>query len=218
MFCLGLQVPWQRRTATFIVLEEVSHKRGVGKEESVHKVILVGGGARSGKSRFALAYARRLGTRRLFVATAEAADAEMGERIMRHREERGCDFATKEEPLYLPRLLAEEQAADVVVVDCLTLWLCNLLMRDCSTGEIEGQVGEIVTAVARRRHHIVLVSNEVGFGVVPESALGRRFRDIVGRAHQQIAAQADEVYLAAMGMVIRLTPEPVRTFRPGELP
>lgn len=182
------------------------------------KIVLVGGGARSGKSRFALEVARRLGPRRVFVATAVASDDEMHERIRRHRVERGADFVTKEEPLALPRLLAEEREADVVVVDCLTLWLANLLMQSQPEASIESQVDDLMAALAPRRFHVVLVSNEVGFGVVPDSALGRAFRDLVGRAHQTIAAQADEVYLAAMGMMMRLCPGPVLTLRPGELP
>lgn len=182
------------------------------------KIVLVGGGARSGKSRFALEYARRLGARRVFVATAVVGDGEMNERIRRHRVERGSDFVTREEPLALPRLLIEEREADVVVVDCLTLWLANLLMQSQAEEHIESQVDELMAALSPRRYHAVLVSNEVGFGVVPDSALGRAFRDLVGRAHQKMAAQADEVYLAAMGMVLRLTPGPVLSLRPGELP
>jgi adenosylcobinamide kinase / adenosylcobinamide-phosphate guanylyltransferase len=184
----------------------------------MHKIILVGGGARSGKSRFALSYARALGARRLFVATAEARDAEMGERIARHRDERGDEFTTREEPLHLARLLAEDHAADVILVDCLTLWLSNLLLREHAPSAIEAQVDDLLAAIAPRRQHVILVSNEVGLGIVPESALARSFRDIAGRAHQQIAAVADEVYLAAMGMLVRLVPEPVRAFRPGQLP
>jgi adenosylcobinamide kinase / adenosylcobinamide-phosphate guanylyltransferase len=210
-------VPWRLRAA-FIALGKASHKLDRKKEPTMQKIILVGGGARSGKSRFALAYARRLGARRLFVATATAGDAEMGERIMHHREERGSDFTTLEEPLRLPGLLAQPHDVDVIVVDCLTLWLSNLLMHNHSAAAIEEQVNGLLAAITRRHHHVVLVSNEVGLGIVPESALARRFRDIVGRAHQQIAAQADEVYLAAMGMVLRLTPEPVKTFRLGEAP
>jgi adenosylcobinamide kinase/adenosylcobinamide-phosphate guanylyltransferase len=182
------------------------------------KIILVGGGARSGKSRFALEYARRLGTRRVLCATAVASDDEMHERIRRHRVERGADFVTREEPLALPQLLADEREADVVVVDCLTLWLANLLMKSASETSIEAQVDELMAALAPRRFHTVLVSNEVGFGVVPDSALGRAFRDLAGRAHQKIAAQADEVYLGAMGMMMRLFPGPVLTLQPGELP
>jgi len=184
----------------------------------MQKIILVGGGARSGKSRFALAYAKKLGPRRLLVATAEAHDPEMRERIERHRKERGADFATREEPLHLPELLTQHHDVDVVVVDCLTLWLSNLLLRDSSARDIEAQVEALLAAIAPRRQHVILVSNEVGFGIVPESALGRGFRDVAGRAHQQIASQADEVYLAAMGMVVRLVPEPLKAFRPGQVP
>jgi adenosylcobinamide kinase / adenosylcobinamide-phosphate guanylyltransferase len=192
----------------------------------MHKIILVGGGARSGKSGFALSYARALGARRLFVATAESRDAEMGERIARHRDERGDEFETKEEPVQLVRLLAEEsseeraeeRSIDVIVVDCLTLWLSNLLLRGCSPSEIERQVGELLVAIKPRRQHVIVVSNEVGLGIVPESALARTFRDIAGRAHQQITTVADEVYLAAVGMVVRLVPEPLKAFRPGQLP
>ena len=189
-----------------------------GRKAPMRKIILVGGGACSGKSRFAVAYAQRRGRRRLFVATAEASDAEMDERISRHRKERGADFATHEEPLLLPQLLAGQHDTDVVVVDCLTLWLCNLLMQGRSAAEIEAEVDSLMAVLARRQQHVILVSNEVGMGIVPESPLGRLFRDVAGRAHQQIAAVADEVYLAAMGMVLRLTPEPVRAFRAGEVP
>jgi adenosylcobinamide kinase / adenosylcobinamide-phosphate guanylyltransferase len=194
------------------------HKIDLRKEPLMNKIILVGGGARSGKSRFALSYAQALGARRLFVATAEARDSEMSERIARHRDERGDEFATKEEPVDLARLLAEDHAVDVFLVDCLTLWLSNLLLREHTPSDIEKQVQEVLATIESRRQHVIVVSNEVGLGIVPESALARSFRDIVGRAHQQIAAVADEVYLAAMGMVVRLVPEPLKPFRPGQVP
>lgn len=184
----------------------------------MNKIILVGGGARSGKSRFALSYARALGARRLFVATAEGRDAEMGERIARHRDERGDEFVTKEEPVHLARVLAGDHGADVILVDCLTLWLSNLLLREHTPSDVEKQMAEVLAAIEPRRQHVILVSNEVGLGIVPESALARSFRDIAGRAHQQIAAFADEVYLAIMGMVVRLVPEPLQAFRPGQVP
>jgi adenosylcobinamide kinase / adenosylcobinamide-phosphate guanylyltransferase len=204
-----------------IASAHVQHKPNLGKarkQMAMNRIVLVGGGVRSGKSRFALAYARGLGSRRVFVATAEAGDAEMGERILRHREERGPDFITIEESVKLSRVLAETHDVDVVVVDCLTLWVANLLARGEPAAEIEGRVDDLLATLAHRPFHVILVSNEVGLGVVPESALGRLFRDIVGRVHQQIAAKADEVYLAAMGMVIRLVPQPLRAFRPGEAP
>jgi adenosylcobinamide kinase/adenosylcobinamide-phosphate guanylyltransferase len=182
------------------------------------KMIFIGGGARSGKSRFALDYARKLGQRRLFVATAEAFDAEMRDRILRHRDERGVDFATMEEPLHLAQRLGQVQDVDVVLVDCLTLWLSNLMMTALSVADIDVHVAELVAVLKARRQHVVLVSNEVGLGIVPESAMGRIFRDVAGRAHQRLAAEADEVYFAAMGLMLRMLPEPFKTFRPGECP
>lgn len=179
------------------------------------KIILVGGGVRSGKSRFAVGYAHRLGPRRTFVATAQAFDAEMADRIRRHRTERGQDFVTVEEPLQLARVLGEI-VADVVVVDCLTLWLSNLLLSGGTADDIARAVDQVMAVLQLRRYHALLVSNEVGMGIVPESALGRIFRDCAGSAHQCIASQADEVYLAAMGLVLRLLPGPVTVVRPQE--
>jgi adenosylcobinamide kinase / adenosylcobinamide-phosphate guanylyltransferase len=181
------------------------------------RIILVGGGARSGKSRFALARARRLGARRVFVATGQALDAEMAERIAAHVRTRGDDFRTVEEPLSLPEALislgggerASEAGADVVVVDCLTLWLSNLICRGDSEAVVAEQVDALGAALARRRFHAIVVSNEVGLGIVPEAPLARLFRDVVGRAHQRLAALADEIHLAILGTILRLRPEPL---------
>lgn len=181
----------------------------------MNELALVGGGVRSGKSAFALALARRLGTRRAFVATAQAFDREMEERIALHRAERDGEFATVEEPLDLPAALAHVDA-DVVVVDCLTLWLSNLLLRGDSAADVAAAVERLAAELARRRLHAVLVTNEVGMGVVPESALGRLFRDVAGRAHQRLARDADRVYLAALGCVLRLRPGPVSLARPED--
>jgi adenosylcobinamide kinase/adenosylcobinamide-phosphate guanylyltransferase len=172
-------------------------------------VALVGGGARSGKSAFALDHARRLGERRVFVATAEALDDEMRGRIDRHRQERGAAFATVEEPRALPRALQTLEGADVVVVDCLTLWLSNLLLADLGAPAIRGELEALVAVLAARRFHAVLVTNEVGMGLVPETPLGRRFRDLAGEVHQRLARVADEIYLAALGVVLRIHPAPV---------
>jgi adenosylcobinamide kinase/adenosylcobinamide-phosphate guanylyltransferase len=178
------------------------------------RMILIGGGARSGKSAFALARARRLGARRVFVATAEALDDEMRVRIERHRQERGAAFTTLEVPRKLPEVLATVEA-DVVVIDCLTLWLSNLLVADLPALTIHAQVDALTTVLARRRFHALLVSNEVGMGIVPETPLGRAFRDLAGWAHQRLARAADEIYLAAMGMVLRVHPGPVERIVEG---
>jgi adenosylcobinamide kinase/adenosylcobinamide-phosphate guanylyltransferase len=172
-------------------------------------IALIGGGVRCGKSAFALALARKFGPRRLFIATAQPFDASMRARIDAHRIERADEFATLEEPIALPEAVTNANA-DVIVIDCLTLWLSNLLLRDETDRAIEARVLALVDALRSRPCPSVIVTNEVGMGVVPESALGRRFRDCSGRAHQRLAAVADQLYLGALGSMLRLRPEPVR--------
>ncbi len=176
-------------------------------------LILIGGGVRSGKSAFALGLARRLGKRRVYIATAEARDDEMAERIRRHVRERGSEFQTLEAPLEVVETAASIQDADAVVVDCLTLWLSNLLLRGDTQ---EGQVGRLIGTLHEKPFHSILISNEVGMGVVPDSALGRAFRDLCGRAHQALVARADEIYFGAMGTLIRLKPSPITLVVPEE--
>lgn len=176
--------------------------------------ILVGGGVRSGKSAFALQQALSLGSQRVFVATAQAFDAEMGHRIAVHREERGVDFTTVECPLDLPETLTALRDTDVVVVDCLTLWLSNLLIADMGEARIARRVMALNEALSSAAYHSVVVTNEVGMGVVPDHPLGRLFRDVSGRAHQALARASSAVYLATMGMVVRLRPGPVDVVSP----
>jgi adenosylcobinamide kinase/adenosylcobinamide-phosphate guanylyltransferase len=187
------------------------------------ELVLVGGGVRSGKSAFALALARQLGRRRAFVATARPWDEEMRRRIEAHRAERAGDFETVEAPLDLPgaaaALAAGAAPPEVVVIDCLTLWLSNLLLRGDAPEAIAPEVERLLAALRAAPFHAVLVSNEVGMGVVPESPLGRAFRDVSGRAHQAVARRADRLFLAAMGCVLRLRPDPVTVVPPpGEPP
>jgi adenosylcobinamide kinase / adenosylcobinamide-phosphate guanylyltransferase len=181
-------------------------------------IALVGGGARSGKSAFALEHARTLGARRTLLATAEAHDAEMRARIAQHRRERGDDFATVEEPLAVPEALRALRELDVVVIDCLTLWLSNLLLQN-EPHEPHARIVERVDALCESLRaspfHSVVVTNEVGMGIVPESALGRAFRDLAGLAHQRIARDADQVYLAAVGCVLRIAPAPLAVVATG---
>ncbi|MEW6269246.1 MAG: bifunctional adenosylcobinamide kinase/adenosylcobinamide-phosphate guanylyltransferase [Thermodesulfobacteriota bacterium] len=179
------------------------------------RCILIGGGARSGKSSFALVRARELGARRVFLATAEALDGEMRARVAAHRSARGDDFATVEEPLELAHALRSiGHSADVVVVDCLTLWLANLLVRGEEQGAVLARVDELATTVAASPFASVLVTNEVGMGIVPENALARAFRDVAGLAHQRLARDADEIHLAALGVLLRLRPAPVEVRTP----
>ncbi|WP_394835058.1 bifunctional adenosylcobinamide kinase/adenosylcobinamide-phosphate guanylyltransferase [Pendulispora rubella] len=179
---------------------------------------LIGGGARSGKSAFALRRALQRGPERIFIATAQAFDDEMRARIDRHIAERGSDFTTLEAPHDLDevmrRLALPPTRPDVVVVDCLTLWLSNLLLADLPHEAIERRVDALAEVLASAPFHTWLVTNEVGMGLVPETPLGRAFRDISGRAHQRLARSASEVYLAALGMVLRLRPGPVELAEP----
>jgi len=170
---------------------------------------LIGGGSRSGKSNFALALARRLGRRRVFLATAQPGDPEMRYRIHLHQQTRGSDFRTVEEPLAVPEVLAQIEDADVIVLDCLTLWLSNLLLAWNDPAPITQRIDDLVAALRRQSAHTILVTNEVGLGLVPETPLGRTFRDEAGRAHQRLAAVADEVYFAVLGLMLRLKPGPV---------
>jgi adenosylcobinamide kinase/adenosylcobinamide-phosphate guanylyltransferase len=172
-------------------------------------IALVGGGVRSGKSAFALARARRLGPRRTFVATAQAFDGEMRARIVQHRDERGAEFHTVEEPLALPEALRALRDVDVVVIDCLTLWLSNQLLADPALPPILRRVDELVAVLGQRVFHAVIVTNEVGMGVVPPSALGRAFRDVCGLAHQRLTRIADEIHVAVLGAILRIHPAPV---------
>jgi len=181
------------------------------------RITLIGGGARSGKSACALALARTRGERRVFVATAQAFDAEMSARIAAHVLARGADFRTLEEPLALVRALCELRDADVVVVDCLTLWLSNLLLRGDTPADIHSQLDELASVLQRRSVHTLLVTNEVGMGVVPDSALGRLFRDLSGLANQRLSAIADEIYWAMLGSVLRIRPEPLTVHMPGSV-
>jgi adenosylcobinamide kinase/adenosylcobinamide-phosphate guanylyltransferase len=182
------------------------------------RIVLVGGGARSGKSTFALLRARELGARRLFLATARRYDAELSERIDRHRAERGADFTTIEEPLALPEAIRAAGPYDVAVVDCLTLWLSNLLLDGAGPDAVERRVDDLVAALAAAPCHVVLVTNEVGMGLHPETPLGRTFRDLAGRAHQRLSAVSDEVHLAVLGLLVRLKPGPIEARTPGGSP
>jgi len=182
------------------------------------RVVLVGGGARSGKSAFALVRARELGARRLFVATARRYDADLSERIDRHRAERGVEYTTLEEPVAVPEALLRADGYDVAVVDCLTLWLSNLLLDGAGADDVERRVDDLVQALARARCHVVLVTNEVGMGLHPDTPLGRTFRDLAGRAHQRLSAVSDEVHLAVLGLLVRLKPTPIETRSPRGTP
>ncbi|MEZ0329791.1 MAG: bifunctional adenosylcobinamide kinase/adenosylcobinamide-phosphate guanylyltransferase [Dissulfuribacterales bacterium] len=176
-------------------------------------IILILGGARSGKTAWALREAERrlvelsgtehpgIGSHALYVATAQPLDAEMEERIQRHKEERSELWRTVEEPLDLSRCLLNSCRYPVVLVDCLTMWVSNLMACELSLDQV---FYELCTALKRVPNQIILVSNEVGLGIVPDNPVARRFRDAAGRLHQDIAAISDEIFFVAAGIAMRM--------------
>lgn len=181
------------------------------------RTLLVLGGVRAGKSAFAVAHARALGGRVAFVATAEPLDAEMEARIVRHRAERPGTWTTVEAPLDLvPAVDGLRGTADVVLVDCLNLWVANLLAEspEMIEAELLEQALALAAIAADPPFHLICVSNEVGWGVHPETAIGRRFRDALGLVNQAIARAAGEVVLMVAGCPLTVRPaSPAR--RPG---
>ena len=163
---------------------------------------LIVGGARSGKSRFAEGLIADTGRPRRYIATAEAWDDEMRARIALHQTDRAEGWTTIEAPLDLTAALASAGADHAVLIDCATLWLTNHLLAD---HDIPAQTGALITALAACPAPVVIVSNEVGWGIVPENALARRFRDEQGRLNQRLAAAAGLVVtvIAGLPMVLK---------------
>lgn len=168
-------------------------------------VTLVTGGCRSGKSRYAQSLAESLGPDRVMLATAEALDDEMRDRIARHQADRRSGWRTIESPLHIADHL--NQPGEVVLVDCLTLWVSNLLCADRTDADMESAAKHLVTQLRRASSPVVLVTNEVGMGIVPMNTLARRFRDHSGFLAQHIAQVADRVVLTVAGipMIIKDT-------------
>ncbi len=164
---------------------------------SLCKLTLVLGGARSGKSRHAEALVAAGPTPWVYVATARPGDAEMAARIAEHQRRRGSNWLTREAPIDLAAVLAELPDGAPVLVDCLTLWLTNLMLDG---RDVEAATGVLEAALAARGGPAVLVSNEVGLGIVPDNALARDFRDHAGRLHQRLAARADRVLFMVAGI------------------
>ena len=174
-------------------------------------VTFILGGCRSGKSRYALEVARNLtAEQRIFIATGVAFDDEMRERVSRHQAERGREWTTVEAPLKLPEALAAHggEPKHVVLVDCLTFWINNLLLESAESSAAQMKIPQLVEAIEGARCPVILVSNEVGAGIVPENPLARSFRDIVGSMNQAVAACAAKVVWVVAGI-----PVPVKNER-----
>lgn len=179
--------------------------RLLGRAADPARLTLLLGGARSGKSRFGeeLVLEAARGSGAIYIATAEALDDEMRQRIAMHAARRGSAWRTIEAPRELASVLGA-CGAQPVLVDCLTLWLSNLMLAD---QDVDGNIEALLAVIGMRTSPTVLISNEVGSGIVPETALGRCFRDEQGRLNQRIAAAADCVALMVAGLPLRLKPQ-----------
>jgi adenosylcobinamide kinase/adenosylcobinamide-phosphate guanylyltransferase len=169
-----------------------------------HRITLVTGGSRSGKSRYAMEAALQYKTR-VFLATATACDSEMKARIDAHQAERGARFTLIEEPTdpasVLRRLPTD---TDVVLLDCLTVWIGNLMHKHGDSAKAFGEVDALLSALDDPPADIILVTNETGCGVIPANAMARRFRDLAGSVNQRIAARADKVILCVSGIPVTI--------------
>lgn len=168
------------------------------------KLILYLGGAKSGKTRLALACAEKFPAPRTYMATAQALDDEMEIRIKNHQAERGPDWRTVETPFEPDFALKSAPGDSVVLLDCLTLWLTNLMGQNDDSQWINERVGQLIEAIDSYAGTVIIVSNEVGGGIVPMNVMARQFRDLAGSANQRLAARADKVIMAVAGLELPL--------------
>jgi len=170
-----------------------------------HKIYFITGGARSGKSSFAENLAKDLAGKRAYIATAQALDPEMAAKIEKHRGDRDNAWDTYEEPLAVAELLKKLSGRyQVALLDCLTLWLSNVMAHADGDDAVTARSLELAAAIADFDGSCIVVSNEVGLGIVPDNPLARKFRDFAGMLNQKIAQAADEVYFTAAGIPVRI--------------
>lgn len=173
------------------------------------KIVLISGGAKSGKSSFSLKYCKRISKNPAFIATAIPFDEEMTTKISLHKKERSNEFFSIEEPLDL--LGATKKAFNLnhktILIDCLTLWVSNLLLNDYSESQIKERLDHLCDWVMKNDVTVVVVSNEVGFSVVPENKLARKFRDINGICQKHLAMISYEVIFVILGIPIKIKPK-----------
>ncbi len=175
----------------------------------MNEVIFIIGGCRSGKSSHALQMAEEMpGDRKFYIATCVPQDDEMKQRVAKHQRERSQAWLTIEEPLDLPQAISQNSPkADVLLVDCLTLWLSNLLMETNDEAKLEEKISRLIEALKKAICPIILVSNEVGTGIVPENKLARQYRDVTGQANQAVAHRASKVVWMVAGIPVTVKGE-----------
>jgi len=180
------------------------------------KHILVLGGCRSGKSGFAKQAADHMARdKKIYLATCVPTDREMKKRVKHHQDDRGPDWATIEEPIAIHKTIDRAcTQANVILVDCLTLWTSNLLLQETDEAGIMAAVEMLLEALNRSTCPVILVSNEVGYGIVPENSLARQFRDMAGIVNQRVAQAVDEVFVSMAGIPVQIKPNQIN---PGQV-
>lgn len=169
------------------------------------KTILVIGGCRSGKSSHALFLAEQIPGQKIFIATCMPQDKEMEQRVLRHQQQRSSAWKTLEVPFYLPEAIHKNATeGHVILVDCLTLWINNLILEDDKPENIDNHIQNLTQSIEKARGPVILVSNEVGTGIVPKNKLARLFRDIAGFANQKVAACVDQVIWMVAGIPVKI--------------
>jgi len=170
----------------------------------VKELIFIIGGCRSGKSTYALQTAERIpAEKKIFIATCLPQDDEMKQRVAKHQTARSQNWITVEEPLHLPEaILQNSRRAEVILIDCLTLWVNNLLMETDDEKQLEQTISQLINTLEKTTRPIVLVSNEVGTGIVPENKLARQYRDIIGLVNQAVAKTASKVIWMVAGIPV----------------
>jgi adenosylcobinamide kinase/adenosylcobinamide-phosphate guanylyltransferase len=167
------------------------------------ETVLVIGGCRSGKSSYALELAEQIPGQKIFVATCMPHDKEMEKRVLRHKKQRSQAWTTLEEPVRLPEAISQNSRKEnVILVDCLTLWISNLVLENNDQKNIDRHIRKLIQSLEKAECPIILVSNEVGTGIVPENRLARRFRDIAGFTNQKVAACANKVIWMVAGIPV----------------
>jgi adenosylcobinamide kinase/adenosylcobinamide-phosphate guanylyltransferase len=178
------------------------------------EIVFIIGGCRSGKSQHALQTAEKIpGNRKIYIATCVPEDDEMKKRVAKHQKGRSKSWTTVEESLKLPEaILQNSHRADVILIDCLTLWVSNLLMETSDEEKLEETIYQLIDTLEKTRCPIVLVSNEIGTGIVPENRLARQYRDIIGLANQAVAKTADQVIWMVAGIPVTIKGESPSNF------
>lgn len=168
------------------------------------KVVFITGAVRSGKSKLAVELGEKSLKKVVFLASCSPLDKEMRERVAKHKQSRPQDWTTIEEPINVADVIKKAKADELIIFDCLTLWISNIMCKFDKEELIDKKIEELFLALQQVKSDIIIVSNEVGWGIVPENKLARQFRDIVGITHQKLADLSDEVFLVTVGIAQKL--------------